>query len=278
MAIFTGPVFVPNPVPIVDRYGLFAVATGPLTLPTIARGGGIQYETGTCVLPRGLEVDCGPADPAKVIESTPDVIVGTPFIVYSELTCGAVGLTQDRARMFLMERLKAGEQAVVENVFSTQAFGQSPGLSNNANVVTVTAVTEGITASVAALEEAFYSVYGLTGTLHVPHHLGARLQQGGALRWDNGRWRTAAGSLVSIGNYEGDQPDGSAAAAGTSWLYMTGQVTVWRTPDSEVFIPPYEASIDRATNQVSMVAEREYVIAFDCAVFGTAVTLNPIIV
>ena len=29
MAIFTGPVFVPNPVPLVDRYGLFTVATGP---------------------------------------------------------------------------------------------------------------------------------------------------------------------------------------------------------------------------------------------------------
>lgn len=276
MAIFTGPVFVPNPVPIVDRYGLFTVATGPLTLPPIARGGGIQYETGTCVLPRGLEVECGPSDPAKVIESTPDVIVGTPFIVYSELTCGAVGLTNDRARTFLMERLKAGEQAVVETVFSTQAVGQSPGLSNNPDVVTVTAVTTGVTDSVGVLEAAFYNFYGMTGTLHVPHQLAQRLYQGGGLRWDNGRWRTAAGSLVSFGRYTGLTPAGTAPAAGTLWIYMTGPVTIWRTPDSEVFIPPYENSINRTTNQVSMVAEREYVITIDCAVFGTAVTITGI--
>lgn len=275
MATFTGPVFVPNPVPLTDRYGLFAVATGPLTLPEKARGGGIQYETGTCALPKGIEVECGPSDPAKVIENTPTVIVGTPFIVYSDLTCGAVGLGADRARTFLMERLKAGEQAVVENIFSNQLFGQSPGLSNNPDVVTVTAVTTGITDSVAVLEEAFYNIYGLPGTIHVPHVLAARLQEGGALRWDGRLWRTAAGSLVSIGNYSGNEPDGDAPAAGLSWIYMTGQVTIWRTPDSEVFIPPYETSINRATNQVSMVAEREYVITIDCAVLATAVTIEP---
>lgn len=275
MATFTGPVFVPNPVPIVDRYGLFAVATGPLNLPPIARGGGIQYETGTCVLPKSLEVECGASDPTKVIENTPDVIVGTPFIVYSELTCGAVGLTQERARTFLIDRLKAGEQAVVESVFSTQAVGQSPGLSDNPNVVTVGAVTTGITDSVAVLEEAFYNNYGLPGTIHVPHVLAARLQEGGALRWDGRVWRTAAGSLVSIGNYAGNEPDGDAPAAGISWLYMTGQVTIWRTPDSEIFIPPYANSINRATNQVSMIAEREYVITIDCAVYATAVTIEP---
>lgn len=275
MAIFTGPVFVPNPVPIVDRYGLFTVATGPLTLPQVARGGGIQYETGVCVLPKSVQVECGPSDPEKVIESTSDFIVGTPFIVYSELTCGTVGMTQERARTILMERLKAGEQAVVENVFSTQAVGQSPGLSDNPDVVTVTAVTTGIIDSVSVLEEAFYSAYGLTGTLHVPHVLAARLQEGGMLRWDGRQWRTPAGSLVSIGNYAGNEPDGDAPAAGISWLYMTGQVTIWRTPDSEIFIPPFAMSIDRASNQISMVAEREYVITIDCAVYATAVTIEP---
>lgn len=276
MATFTGPVFVPNPVPIVDRYGLFAVATGPLNLPVEARGGGVQYETGACDLPKGVQVECGPSDPVKVIENTPTVVVGTPFIVYADLACGTVGLGPDRARTFLMERLKAGEQAVVESIFSDQLFGQSPGLANNADVVTVTAVTTGITDSLAVLEEAFYNAYGLPGTIHVPHVLAARLQEGGALRWDGRVWRTAAGSLVSIGNYSGNAPNGAAPGAGLSWLYMTGQVTIWRTPDGEVFIPPYEMSVNRSTNQVAMIAEREYVITIDCAVFATAVTIEPV--
>jgi len=275
MAVFTGPVFVPNPVPIVDRYGLFTVATGPLTLPVEARGGGVQYETGVCGLPAGLEVECGPSDPEKEFAETPNVIVGTPFIVYAGMTCGLVGLDDTRARTFVMEKLKAGEQAIVENIFSQQLFGQSPGLSNNPDAFTVAATTEGVTASVAALEEAFYDTYGLAGTLHVPHLLGARLQQGGALRWDNGRWRTAAGTLVSIGNYAGFDPVGAAPAAGTSWMYITGQVTIWRTPDSEVHISRLSSSFNRTTNQAFMLAEREYVITIDCTVLGTAVTLDP---
>lgn len=276
MATFTGPVFVPNPVPIVDRYGLFTTATGPLTLPTIGRGGGVQYETGTCELPNSLEVECGPTT-SKTLTTDygVDTIVGTPFVVYSSLVCGLTGMTDQRMRTFLMERLKAGEQAVVENVFSLQAVGQSPGLSDNPNVVTVTATTDGVTQSVAELEEAFYSVYGLTGTIHIPHLLAARLQQGGALRWDGRLWRTAAGSIVSFGNYAGNEPDGDPPAAGLSWIYMTGQVTIWRTPDDDVFITPFENSFSRTTNQLTAVAEREYVIAFDCAVFATAVTVAP---
>lgn len=276
MATFTGPVFVPNPVPIADRYGLFTVATGPLTLPTIARGGGIQYETGTCELPNSLEVECGPtASKTLTTDYSSDTIVGTPFVVYSSLVCGLVGMTEQRMRTFLMERLKAGEQAIVENVFSLEAVGQSPGLSNNAAVVTVAATTAGVTQSVANLEEAFYSNYGLTGTIHVPHVLAARLQQGGALRWDGRVWRTAAGSMVSIGNYAGNDPAGAAPGAGLSWIYMTGQVTIWRTSDSDVFITPFDHAFSRTTNQLTALAEREYVITIDCAVYATAVTIDP---
>lgn len=276
MAIFTGPVFVPNPVQLTDRYGLFTVATGPLTLPTIARGGGIQYETGTCELPNSLEVECGPTT-AKVLTTDygVDTIVGTPFIVYSSLVCGLAGMTEQRMRTFLMERLKAGEQAIVENVFSTQAVDQSPGLSDNPGVVTVTAVTTGVTDSVAELEEAFYNTYGLAGTIHVPHLLAQRLQEGGGLRWDGRVWRTAAGSAVSFGNYAGNAPNGDPPAAGLSWIYMTGQVTIWRTPDNEVFITPFDNSFNRATNQLTAVAEREYVLTIDCAVYATAVTIEP---
>jgi len=33
-------------------------------------------------------------------------------------------------------------------------------------------------------------------------------QEGGALRWDGRQWRTEAGTLVSIGNYAGNDPAG----------------------------------------------------------------------
>lgn len=276
MATFLGAELVPNPVPIVDRYGLFTAATGPLTLPPRGIGGGLQYETGTCELPNGLAVDCGgTASKVLTTDYSTDTMTGAPFIVYSSLVCGLVGMDETRMRRFLMDRLKAGEQAVVENIFSRQLFGQSPGLSNNAGVVTVTAVTTGANASVAELEAAFYATYGLTGTIHVPFLVAQRMFAGGGLRWDGRLWRTAAGSIVSIGNYAGRSPADAAPAAGTAWIYMTGQVSLWRTPDSDVYITPFQNAFSRTTNQLTALAEREYVLNFDCAVFATLVTLDP---
>jgi hypothetical protein len=277
VATFLGPELVPNPVPIVDRYGIFTTATGPLTLPSRGIGGGLQYETGTCELPNGLAVECGgTASKVLTTDYSSDTLTGTPFVVYSSLVCGLAGMDEQRMQRFLMERLRGGEQAVVESVFSRQLFGQSPGLSNNAAVVTVTAVTSGINASIAELESAFYAAYGLTGTIHIPFVLAQRLGAD-VLRWDGRVWRTPGGSIVSFGNYAGRSPTDVAPAAGTAWIYMTGQVSLWRTPDSGVYITPFRNAFSRTTNQLTALAEREYVIDFDCSVFATLVTLDPLV-
>ena len=83
------------------------------------------------------------------------------------------------------------------------------------------------------------------------------------------------GSVVSAGCYAGNTPGGVVPADGTFWVYITGQTTVWRTPDSEVMISPLEGALNRTTNQFRMLAEREYVVTYECDGFAKAVTLWP---
>jgi hypothetical protein len=251
------------------RYGLFAAANGPFTLPLHASGGGIEYETGLCLLPYGYAINC--AEPGtKTFDESIDLVTGDPFAVVLAKQCTAVGMTPQRWARFLMEGLTAGEQAAVEAIFSDETFDQAPGLANAAGVVTLAAAAN-VVAGIGALEEWLADLYGPPGVIHIPAVAAHQVQSGGGLRWDGSRWRTALGNIVSFGNYKGLTPAGAAPAAGHTTFYITGQVHIWRA--GSVFMTPYEEALNQATNQLFGYVEREYVVAYDCFVAGVDVTL-----
>lgn len=262
-------VLVPAPSNTAPRYGLFAAANGPFTLPDHASNGGIEYETGLCLLPYGYTINC--ASPGtKTFDETIDRINGDPFAVVLAKQCTAVGMTPERWRGFLMEGLLAGEQAAVESIFSDETFDQAPGLANATGVVTLAAAAN-VIAGIGQLEEWLAARYGPVGVIHIPARAAHQVQASGGLRWDGSRWRTALGNIVSFGNYKGLLPNGAAPAAGHTTFYITGQVTVWRA--GNVFLTPYEESLNKSTNQLYGFAEREYIVAYDCFVAGVDVTL-----
>lgn len=266
-------VIVPRPGALVPRYGLFTVANGPLDLPIHARSGGLEFQTATCDLPTGYEITCPPSETPKSFDSGgPSLITVDPFVVRSDLECAPVGLTSVQLSQWLLERLKAGEQAVVERIFSEEAFGAAPGLANNASVASL-AASGSIIEAVANLEGWLYARYGLPGVLHVPAGAAAHLVAGADLVKEGPLWKTAMGTLISFGNYAGTGPAGQVPAAGSTYLYITGQVTVWRAPDSDVFTTPLPDALDRTTNQVYGQAEREYAVGFECFVASTLTTL-----
>lgn len=279
MASLTGPFYLQTPPnPIVPRYGLFSVATGPLDLPANARIGGLQYQISQCNLPLGYEVECQETHNSKVLTSGVTTVTGAPFIVYSAIQCGIVGLTDfgsERVKKFLYDQLVAGEQSTVENIFSTQSQAQSPGLSGNPNVVNLGNAV-GIVRAVGMLESWLYGRYGLPGIIHSPM-LAAPYFSGSHVagkEGNNGIWKTDVGTAISFGNYAAIGPTGQVPAAGDTWLYITGQVAIWRTPDSELFVPDMGQVINRSTNVITTVMEREYVITFDCYVAAVQVTLD----
>lgn len=269
MASLTGPVYVSAPNPVVRRPGLFDAATGPLDLPEHARLGGLNYQTAVCELPDCYEVLCQTSGSrgTKSFDTGPSTITGLPFIVYSEIECSPVGMSDEQLQRYLFDRLSAGEQATVENVFSLQACGQAPGLSNNASVVTVTTGTAiDPVAALSRLEVQLASSYGLPGIIHVPIALGAYFAYLHLVQKQGNVWYTHVGNKVVFGNYAGNSPAGAAPAAGEVWMYATGQVAIWR--DSEVFTTDRAMTLTRTTNVVTAVMERTYVVGFDCVVAG----------
>jgi hypothetical protein len=274
MASLTGPVYVPAPNPVVPRYGLFRVATGPLELPINARVGGLQYEISTCTLPIGYEVECQETHNTKVIESGVTTVTGAPFVVYSAIRCDTVGLVNwgpERVTKFLYDQLVAGEQATVENIISTGLVAQFPSLTTGAVNL---GAAQGPVQAVSMLESWLYARYGLPGVIHAPITAAAYLSGSHVVYLDgnsgSGIWRTDVGTAVSFGNYAGTGPTGQAG----NWLYITGQVAVWRTADSDLFVPPMGQVINRTTNVLTSVMEREYVVTFDCYSAAVQVTLD----
>lgn len=269
-------VYVEQPGSLVPRYGLFTAANGPLDMPDHAVISGLEYEVPNCGLPTGVAINCAVGDQVTKTFDTGGFTLASanPFIVRSSMTCAAVGLTEDRLRRLLMAKLTAGEQAAVETIFSAGTFGVAPSLSNNTPAATNAGASTTLTKALDLLEVCLYSTYGVPGVIHVPIGLANDLKNQHLIWKDGLVWRTALGTAVSIGNYTAEGPAGEDPAANTFYLYITGQVTIWRTPDSKVFINRISEGLNRTTNQVTAHAEREYIISFDCKACYTLLTLS----
>lgn len=274
-------VLVRRPGVLTPPYGLFTVTRAMGTLidqmPQIAGQGGIVYQTGVCELPTGYEVNCLADLDDKGVGEPTDNIPGDPFVVLTQLSCGSVGMDQALLSEMMRERRLAGEQSIVENIFSTGLFGAAQSLSNNTPAAANAGAAANVVEAVSNLEDALYggtAAYGLTGVLHVPYIAAAYLMQAHQVWRDNaGIWRTLAGTPVVIGNYAGTGPAGEAPGAGATYIYITGQVSIWRTPESAIFEPPLREVLDRSTNQVNAQSEREYIVTFECASYYSLTTL-----
>lgn len=271
-------VVVRRPGTLTQPYGLFTVARAMGTLsdslPAFAAQGGVEYQTGVCTLPVGYETNCISLLVDKAAGSPTTRVTGDPFVVLTQLQCGSVGMDDALMQEMLRERRIAGEQAAVEDVFSRGSFGASHSLSNNTPNAVDAGAAANVVAAISHLEDALYNSYGLLGVLHVPTIAAAYLSQAHVIWRDPaGIWRTAAGTPVVIGNYAGLGPAGAAPGANQTYIYITGQVSVWRAPESDVFTTTYAEALNRSTNQVIAQAEREYIVTFECASFYSLTTL-----
>lgn len=282
------PDLVENPVSLFPlRYGLFQAANGPRDLPVHARNGGLRYVTSICGEGFGYEIACIDAQADKSAawtENGTTTVLGAPFMVFATLQCGSVGYTTDEMNSLVMDRLRGVEQAVVEEVFSTSTFGQSPGLITGDGITTVTGAGDSVVHVLSELERARYcgftgntAQYGRPGVLHVAIPVLNALKAEHVIEFDGTRWRTPMGTVVSAGCYANNDPAGVAPADGVFWMYLTGETTIWRSSDQFVMEnirqSSPEGTLDRVTNQYMMLAEREYVVTYECGGFAKPVTL-----
>lgn len=256
-----------------QRYGLFTVAS-PIDLPPHAGTGGVEYLTPFCTLPNGYVINCSPG--AVTLGGTTNLIIGTPFVVSASLSCGTLGRTEDEFIRMTTDRLKAGEQAIVEKAFADGLYGSSPSLANNtgsAGTLPMLTPATSIDMAIGELESALYANYGPRGIIHIPISAANYVFSNLHVEKVGGIWQTQSGTQVVFGNYSGDAASGTTPATGHTTFYVTGQMAVFRAADADIFVSPYDASIDKVANQVNMFAEREYVIVYECYAAGVDVTL-----
>jgi hypothetical protein len=273
-----------DPTPKAQRYGIFTAATGVYDLtPDHARGGGIRYKDVTTVLPVGFEITCAPAV-VTLVDNCGAFITGTPFAIQATMGSGSVGLSQTEIEQSLITRLMAGEQAVVERIFSDGTFGQANSLANNTVAPTALAAAASVVRAIGQLDEWLASVTSVRGIIHAPAVVSSYLVADAGVTKVGGRWETPLGNIVSLGNYSGNAPAGGAPAAGHTYLYACESTVVYKTPDADIFVSPYKANLDLAKfageplapamqNQLRAVARREYVVTHNNVFASVDVTI-----
>lgn len=259
VAMIPAPV-VPAPERLRRRYGLFDAASGPLDFPAHGEGGGVRFQPLECGGAYAYGVAC--YDPGEAPEKTQDggnaeVNTGV-FAVLSTLLCKSVGYTDEEFRTQVRRRLEGSEMAAVEAAF----WGGLDFEGQPLDIMTLTGEAEDVPAGydpglitdvVGALERYAYTVQGYGGVayLHAPIEVAAFAAEAGLVlpetNGPTGRKVTPLGSIWSFGAY----PAGS--------IIVTGQTTVWRAPEIQVY-----NSFDQNTNDVLMVAERAYSVAYEC--------------
>lgn len=248
--------FIPAPIlaaPIARgrRYGLLTAANGPVDLPDRGQAAGIVYEPVTCGVTRSYPIEC-PADvtpPDKVFDPADDFVEAEAFLVYATYRCGAAGNTAASIEEKVRRRLENAEQVGAEAGFAAVLAAAATPISAGE--------PDSIRSVVGELEQWLYGAdgagYGFGGFLHAPIRAAAYAAHAGLLIKQGIYWQTALGTTWVFG---GGYPDDGS-------IYITGQVTVWRSPD--LIVPPTGQTFDRRLNQYNALAERTYAVAYDCA-------------
>lgn len=237
----------------------------------------------------------GGAPPKQATHTTP-TFGATPFTPFAEVDCSPVGHDPQFDQARAADALGRTESWQVEYAFWTGSVAASgnkayPHLA--ANTTTLDAgVTPTITLQCAAttvtgsvildvvegigrLEAALGNCMNGQGVLHVPMILGEQLFRAGIAFTDGAQIKTKAGNLVALGaGYPGTGPDGTSLSNAV-WVYATGPVFAYR---SAVESFKFRDSLNRADNTAQMIAERTYVLGFECCcLFALPISVGGIV-
>lgn len=225
-----------------------------------------------------------PEPPAKTANVDQAFRGALPFTVYAEFECSPVGIPE--AESIASDALARVEQQQVETAFWTGSAGGQPvvfpHLAADTEVVdgdiilqpvATTAVTgTDVAHTLGVLEQGLTDCYAGQGLIHVPRTALPTLAAWNLVREVDGLLYTPGGNLIVVGGgYTGTGPDGSAPAAGTTWIYATGAAWGYR---SDVYVSRLRDSLDRSSNTIRMLAERTYTIGFECCLLAAHIVLG----
>jgi len=239
---------------------------GLLDLVHVTEGMGFMEPEGLAESYNTLRLDsvpvwpCPPGAPTTKDFNPSSWIDGIRFAVYGGVTCKGPGFDMAEAETKTRDAFLAMESVGVERALMTTRFIDG---SEWDDVDDVTPAGGAATPAVALalLEGAIACNYAGAGIIHASRAVASLLTgvQGSVVR-EGDRLLTKLGTRVAAGGGYGcpnTGPSGAAPAAGVEWMFATGEIAVAR---SDVFS---QAELDRATNDVYVLAERAYVAAVD---------------
>ena len=237
--------------------------------------GGVLYQPDDCEDDVFMRmVNCPPITGTVSFSGIESPVSGAPFSVYTTWQCSTIGYSfeEQAARVRLREELRA-QTAVERRLWQGQTSatdGSFAGLF--ASAVTLPAASC-ITEAVQVLEQTLADNGVFGGMIHARVGM-ANYFANSHLVEDRGRQKqTRYGTPIVFGQgYSGVGPTGQAPDATTEWVYASGRVVVWGTPDT--WVPPVSEVVDKTTNTVFLVAQRIYAVAVECGVWAIPVTRN----
>jgi hypothetical protein len=275
-------------------YGLWdAVQKPSITNPHWQQGitwvercpdGGTTYDECLAVTGTG---EAAPEPPAKT-DNVPQTTRGaTPFTVYAEFDCSPVGLN-DAAQAARDALARVEQQQVERAFFSGTAGGQTvvyPHLAADTEVTdsqgivlqpaaspVVTGANVDVTDGLGRLESALDDCYGGQGVIHIPRSALPMFAAWNLAIERDGQLYTPSGNRIVVGSgFHNESPSGDPPESRTVWIYATGQVFGYR---SDVFFTQPRESLDRAENTYKMIAERTYVLGFECCLLAALVAIG----
>lgn len=181
---------------------------------------------------------------------------------YRGATCKGPGFSYTEAPGKLRDAFLTGESATVEAALMAALVASAPALidltpTTGTGVDPVTAL--GILEGYAGVE------YVGAPTIHLPRNMVAPLCQ--QLDTSGATFRTCAGSKVAAGGgYVKTNAGPAAKSATTMWAFVTGEVVVRR---GELSV---NEAINTTTNDMMFLAERSYLLSWDCLSAAVLVT------
>lgn len=226
-----------------------------------------------------------PGPPAKTENVLQEFRGATPLTIYADFTCSPVGIGE--AEEAGTDALARVENTRLEAAFWTGLSGAQevvfPHLAADAEVLDADSIMLQTAASVCVtgadvvhalgeLEDCLADCHSGQGLIHIPPEALPTFYAWNLAIERDGSLFTPAGHRIVVGTgYTGSGPDGAAPADGTTWIYGTGPMFGYR---GDVFFTRSRDSFDRAENTMEMIAERTYVIGFECCHFATLINLG----
>lgn len=258
------PRTIDGPLPTAPRHNLFAVAEE--INPE-------RWEMGITLWPFPIDLPTG-IDPClegtyrtKDSGTEFDPEAGFPefvaFTVYQPIICSAFVNDFAALQMRAEAVLNVTDHVVGEQQLASGSFVTSPFLGDGANNYVVLASGVAPEVGLSYLEQAIGGT-GKAGMIHADPATAAAWTIGRQLQERNGRLETVGrGTPIVIGDgYIGALANGVAAGAGSSWAFATGPVQFARGPLVRLSDAISE-SLDRTSNTVVYIAERDLVVAWD---------------